>query len=155
MAMNEKTVEILNDLIQINYDRVRGYEKAAEETNSSDADLRALFTDFANDSRGFAAELSSLVKGLGGEPSSDSTQRGKIYRAWMDVKAVVTGSNRKAILGSCEYGEDAAQRAYERALEDSEELPADIRQEITSQKDKLRQGHDRVKAMRDSQEAHH
>lgn len=151
MGMNEKTIEILNDLVQINHDRVRGYEKAAEETNSSDADLRALFTDFANESRGYAAELSSLVKNLGGEPATDSTQRGKIYRAWMDMKAVVTGSNRKAILGSCEYGEDAAQKQYERALEESEHLPADIRQIITDQKAKLRQGHDRVKAMRDSQ----
>lgn len=153
MAMNEKTVEILNDLIQINHDRVRGYEKAAEETNSDDADLRALFTDFANESRGYASELSSLVTTLGGEPATDSTQRGKIYRAWMDMKAVITGSNRKAILGSCEYGEDAAQRQYERALEDSEDLPADVRQVIVSQKDKLRQGHDRVKAMRDTQSA--
>jgi uncharacterized protein (TIGR02284 family) len=153
MAMNEKTIEILNDLIQINHDRVRGYEKAAEETNSSDADLRALFTDFANESRGYAAELSSLVKNLGGDPATDSTQRGKIYRAWMDMKAVITGSNRKAILGSCEYGEDAAQKQYERALEDSENLPADIRQVVTDQKAKLRMGHDRVKAMRDSQTA--
>jgi uncharacterized protein (TIGR02284 family) len=153
MAMNEKTVEILNDLVQINHDRVRGYEKAADETNSDDADLRALFTDFANESRQYAAELSELVKNLGGEPATDSTQRGKIYRAWMDMKAVVTGSNRKAILGSCEYGEDAAQRQYERALEDSEDLPAEIRQVVQNQKDKLRQGHDRVKAMRDSQHA--
>ena len=151
--MNEKTVEILNDLVQINHDRVRGYEKAAEETNSDDADLRALFTDFANDSRSYAAELSELVRNLGGEPATDSTQRGKIYRAWMDMKAVVTGSNRKAILGSCEYGEDAAQRQYERALENEEDLPAEIRQVVVSQKDKLRQGHDRVKAMRDSQHA--
>ena len=153
MAMNEKTVEILNDLVQINHDRVRGYEKAAEETNSDDADLRALFTDFANESRQYAAELSGLVTNLGGEPATDSTQRGKIYRAWMDMKAVVTGSNRKAILGSCEYGEDAAQRQYERALEDSEDLPTEIRQVIQNQKDKLRVGHDRVKAMRDSQHA--
>jgi uncharacterized protein (TIGR02284 family) len=69
------------------------------------------------------------------------------------MKAVVTGSNRKAILGSCEYGEDAAQKQYERALEDSEDLPTEIRQVVQNQKDKLRVGHDRVKAMRDSQHA--
>lgn len=153
MALNEKTTEILNDLIRINHDRVRGYEKAAEETNSDDADLRALFTDFSNDSRQYATDLTNLVRNLGGEPATDSTQRGKIYRAWMDMKAVVTGSDRKAILGSCEYGEDAAQRQYERALEDAEDLPAEIRQVIVQQKEKLKQGHDRVKAMRDSQHA--
>jgi len=153
MATNEKTVEVLNDLIEINYDRVRGYEKAADETNTKDADLRSLFTDFANESRRYANELSSIVRSLGEEPATDTTKRGKIYRAWMDVKAVITGSSRKAILDSCEYGEDAAQRAYERALESDAEIAADVRQVIMEQKQNLRKGHDRVKSMRDAQTA--
>ena len=84
MAINEKTAEVLNDLIEINYDRVRGYEKAADETNAKDADLRSLFTDFANESRRYANELSTLVRSLGAEPSTDSTKRGKVYRACSD-----------------------------------------------------------------------
>ena len=32
MTLNEKTAEILNDLIEINNDRVRGYERASKET---------------------------------------------------------------------------------------------------------------------------
>lgn len=151
MAINEKTAEVLNDLIEINYDRVRGYEKAADETNAKDADLRSLFTDFANESRRYANELSTLVRSLGAEPSTDSTKRGKVYRAWMDVKAVITGSDRKGILGSCEYGEDAAQRAYDQALNSDAEIPADIRQVIMEQKTNLKKGHDRVKKMRDTQ----
>ena len=153
MAVNDKTIEVLNDLIQINNDRVRGYEKAADETNSSDADLRTLFTDFANESRGYASELTALVSSLGAEPAEDTTIKGKVYRAWMDVKAVVTGSNRKAILGSCEFGEDAAQTAYKQALESDAELPAEIRQLLVDQQQKLKKGHDRVKNMRDSQTA--
>ena len=153
MVFNEKTAEILNDLVEINYDRVRGYEKAADETNTKDADLRSLFTDFSNESRGYANELSALVSSMGKEPSTDSTQRGKIYRAWMDVKAAITGSDRKAILASCEFGEDAAQRAYDKALENVEDLPADIRDVIRKQKENLKKGHDRVKQMRDTQKA--
>ena len=153
MAVNDKTIEVLNDLIQINNDRVRGYEKAADETNSSDADLRTLFTDFANESRGYASELTALVSSLGAEPAEDTTIKGKVYRAWMDVKAVVTGSNRKAILGSCEFGEDAAQTAYKQALESDAELPAEIRQLLVDQQQKLKKGHDRVRNMRDSQTA--
>ena len=153
MAVNDKTIEVLNDLIQINNDRVRGYEKAADETNSSDADLRTLFTDFANESRGYASELTALVSSLGAEPAEDTTIKGKVYRAWMDVKAVVTGSNRKAILGSCEFGEDAAQTAYKQALESDAELPPEIRQLLVDQQQKLKKGHDRVRNMRDSQTA--
>jgi uncharacterized protein (TIGR02284 family) len=153
MAINEKTAEVLNDLVEINNDRVVGYEKAADETNSKDADLRALFTGFANESRKYATELSSLVRSLGEEPATDTTKRGKIYRAWMDLKAVVTGSSRKAILDSCEYGEDAAQRAYDRALESDAEFTPDIRQIILNQKENLKKGHDKVKNMRDKQTA--
>ena len=32
MTTNENLVEVLNDLVQINNDRIEGYEKAAEET---------------------------------------------------------------------------------------------------------------------------
>ena len=153
MVTNEKTIEVLNDLVEINYDRVRGYEKAVDETNAKDADLRTLFSDFANESRNYANELSTLVTSLGGTPSTGTTARGKIYRAWMDIKAVITGSDRKAILASCEFGEDAAQKAYDQALSSDADLPVDIRQVIMKQKQNLKKGHDRVKKMRDTQTA--
>jgi len=151
--VNEKTAEVLNDLVQINNDRIEGYQKAADETKSEDSDLRSLFNDMASESRQYVAELSQCVSSSGEEPAHDTTIRGKIYRAWMDVKATFTGKNRKAILASCEYGEDAAQRAYDTALSTDAELPTDIRQMIMDQKTKLRRSHDRIKALRDSQPA--
>ena len=41
---------------------------------------------------------------------------GKIYRTWMDVKAAFARKERLSVLEACEFGEDAAQRAYEAAL---------------------------------------
>jgi uncharacterized protein (TIGR02284 family) len=152
-TVNEKTAEVLNDLVQINNDRIEGYQRAANETKSEDADLRALFNDMASESRQYVTELSQCVRLNGDEPAHDTTMRGKIYRAWMDVKATFTGKNRKAILASCEYGEDAAQRAYDSALSTDAELPTDTRQLIMDQKTKLRRSHDRIKALRDSQPA--
>src|SRR6186997_1140060 len=84
MKTNEKTSEVLNDLIQINNDRVEGYEKAANETDIKDVDLRSLFSEFASDSRRYANELAKYVVT---EPAVGTTVRGKIYRVWMDVKA--------------------------------------------------------------------
>lgn len=152
METNEKNAEILNDLVEINNDRVRGYEKAVAETQTEDADLRELFISMANESKGYLAELKPMVQQNGAEVEEGTTARGKIYRVWMDVKAVITGHNRKAILDSCEYGEDAAQRAYSSAL-DAEELSADVRKLITEQKAKLKRSHDKIKAMRDTQSA--
>lgn len=150
---NEQTAEVLNDLIEINNDRIVGYERAAKETSPEDADLRAIFTSMASESRTYVSELSNHVQRKGEEPADGTTIKGKIYRAWMDVKATFTGKDRKSILASCEFGEDAAQRAYETALGTDAELSTEVRQLITEQKAKLRKSHDSVKAMRDSQPA--
>jgi uncharacterized protein (TIGR02284 family) len=152
MKTNEKTSEVLNDLIQINNDRVAGYEKAANETNVKDVDLRTIFSELAADSRRYANELAKYVT-ITNEPAEGTTFRGKIYRVWMDVKATFSGKDRKAILASCEFGEDAAQRAYDAALASDADLPVEIRQLIMDQKTSLKKSHDRIKRMRDIQPA--
>ena len=68
MSTNEKLTEVLNDLIQINNDRVTGYEKASDEAKSIDVDLQATFNKMANESRKYVAELTNEVQRLGGEP---------------------------------------------------------------------------------------
>jgi uncharacterized protein (TIGR02284 family) len=149
MAQNENLIEVLNDLIRINNDRTAGYQRASDEARDMDVDLQAMFNRMADESRQYATELTAEVGRLGGDPATGTTASGKIYRAWMDVKATFTGKDRKAILASCEYGEDAAQRAYEDALASDAELPANIRQVITNQKAALKSSHDMVKKYRD------
>jgi len=149
MASNENVVEVLNDLIQINNDRIEGYQRAANELEAEDVDLKGIFNKMENESRGYLSELTQEVVKLGGEPSTGTTASGKIYRAWMDVKATFTGKDRKAILASCEFGEDAAQKAYEAALSSDESLPMEIRQLIANQKASLKTSHDVIKQYRD------
>ena len=141
--------EILNDLIQINNDRVAGYEKAIEELQSEDADLKALFVKMIGESHNYKMALATEVQALGEDAETGTTNSGKIYRAWMDVKAIFTGHDRKTILNNCEFGEDAAQRAYKMALEE-DGISADLRALITEQKASLRTSHDEIKALRDS-----
>jgi uncharacterized protein (TIGR02284 family) len=151
---NEKLTEVLNDLIKINNDRVAGYEKAIESTEGIDVDLKAVFHKMAEDSRKYASVLKSEVMKLGGEAETEgTTNSGKIYRVWMDIKATFTGKDRLAVLENCEYGEDAAQKAYTDALASDAEIPADIRQTITDQKSSLRTAHDLIKKYRDMQRA--
>ncbi|MGF1924296.1 MAG: PA2169 family four-helix-bundle protein [Bacteroidia bacterium] len=150
--METKTVnaEILNDLIQINNDRVAGYEKAIKELRSEDSDLKSLFVKMIGESHGHKMALATEVQTFGEEIETGTTNSGKIYRAWMDVKAVFTGHDRKTILNNCEFGEDAAQRAYKMAL-DEDGLSGNLRQLITEQKAELRVSHDEIKALRDAQ----
>jgi uncharacterized protein (TIGR02284 family) len=138
--------ETVKDLVRINNDRSTGYSKAA--TQAKDEDLQALFSQLSQQSRQFSNELRSLVNVGDKDITDETTTAGKIYRTWMDVKATFSGGNRKSVLAACEFGEDAAQKAYRDALKD-EELTPDIRALIESQKSILLQAHDKVKMMRD------
>jgi uncharacterized protein (TIGR02284 family) len=152
MAQNENVTEVLNDLIRINNDRTEGYTKAIVDARDIDVDLQGIFKRMAEQSRQYAAELTAEVARLGGEPATGTTGSGKIYRAWMDVKAVFTGKDRHSLLASCEFGEDAAQRAYDAALATDANLATEIRQLITTQKSALKTSHDLIKKYRDMHE---
>lgn len=153
MERNERTIEVLNDLIRINNDRIEGYEKAVNKTNETDLDLRTVFSRMAQESRKYANELTAQVRRLGGDPASGTTSSGKIYRVWMDVKSAVSSSERKSVLEECEYGEDAAQKAYEKALDTDNDLPADVRSLIQEEKMNLKNSHDTIRNYRDRQRA--
>ena len=153
MATNDKLVEVLNDLVEINNDRITGYEKAVDETKDLDIDLQGIFHKMADESRGYKAELAQEVSRLGGQTAEGTTNLGKIYRVWMDVKATFTGHDRQSVLESCEFGEDAAQKAYRDALASDAEMNADTRQLITSQQASLKTSHDMIKKFRDAHKA--
>lgn len=150
MDTKENAVEVLNDLIEINNDRIAGYERAIEETEMEDSDLKSIFAQMATESRQYKQELANLVSTLGGDIETGTTASGKIYRAWMDVKATFSGNSRKSILENCEFGEDAAQKAYRTALQD-EDLPASLRELVMRQQQALKLSHDKIKMMRDAQ----
>lgn len=152
---NEKIVGILNDLVRINQDRIVGYEKANEELKDEDADLHTLFNRYLSESRQYSQELTQEVSRLGGEPADGTTNSGKIYRVWMDLKAVVSGHDRQTVLNNCEFGEDAAQKAYDTALNSDVDFESSLRDLIVRQKAALKVGHDEVKRLRDMHKAMH
>ncbi|MEP6737426.1 MAG: PA2169 family four-helix-bundle protein [Chryseolinea sp.] len=150
---NSDIIDVLNDLIRINRDRIVGYEKASENLEEGDAILRTLFNQLSEESEKLKEELSGQVVVLGGEPAEDTTTSGKIYRAWMEVKDTFASDDAKSALEACEYGEDAAQKAYAEALEDSTNFPKNIREMIKDQKGLLKISHDLVRNKRDDYEA--
>lgn len=146
---NQKSIDVLNTLIEINNDRIEGYETAAKETDETD--LKALFAQLAQTSHECRAELVDEVTALGGKPDEGTKVSGKFFRVWMDVKAALTGKDRKAILNSCEYGEDHAVDTYKKVLEnDAEELTSDQIAMIEEQYALIKADHDTVKSLRDS-----
>jgi uncharacterized protein (TIGR02284 family) len=144
---NEKAIKVLNNLIETNLDRIKGYETAAED--SDDAEIKNLCNSYASQSRGFKVALESLVKELGGEPKESSSGLGAVYRAWMKIKHSASDS-KKSVLSSCEFGEDAAVKSYQEVLEETNDLPQNVVALIQSQNNEIVRAHDKIKSMRDA-----
>jgi uncharacterized protein (TIGR02284 family) len=146
---NEKTIEVLNKLIIINNDRIEGYETAAKETEENE--LKSLFARFIGTSERCKQELIREVNLLGGVVAEGTKVTGKFFRVWMDVRAAITGKDRLNILGSCEYGEDAARETYEEALKNNlEYLNVAHQSLITTQKQLLQADRNHVKMLSDA-----
>lgn len=148
----ETTIEILNDLIAINNDRVEGYEKAVKELEGKDPELNMLFNNNAAQSRGYSEKLRQHVKELGGDAETGTTNRGKVYRVWMDIRSSIASDKTISALNLCEFGEDAAQKAYEDALKDQKEVEPAVYRVIMDQKASLKDAHDHIKVLRDKRE---
>ena len=147
---NENVIEVLNDLILINNDRVDGYAKAIGEVRGKDQTLDDLFEKMAMQSRHYKAALTEEVSVLGGKPVTDgTTNSGKVYRVWMDIKAAFSINDATSSLEQCEYGEDAAQKAYHEAL-DIKGMPAFLHELILKQQMELKESHDLIKVKRDT-----
>jgi uncharacterized protein (TIGR02284 family) len=144
----KETIEVLNDLIQINNDRITGYERAIRETKQEDEDLKILYATMIAESHRNKIVLASEVQALGAEIDQRTTARGKIYRAWMEVRAIFTGNSRHTILVNCGAVEDSTQRAYYSALE-HEALPAYIRELLVRQEEALRSNQEEIRTLRD------
>ena len=144
----EKAIRILNGLIQINNDRIEGYQRAMDDTDESD--LKLLFNEFSITSRRLNDELVDSVENMDGDPIEGTSTSGKLFRIWMDVKSSLANKDRAAILNSCEFGEDWAVKAYEEVMQnESEFLTMDQNEMIRNQFTIIKNDHDTIKELRD------
>ena len=141
----DKSLDVLNELIVINNDRIEGYETASKETDENE--LKTLFAGFIATSEKCKQELVQQVLNLGGTPEEGTRITGKFFRTWMDVKAALTNKDRKAILKSCEYGEDVAIETYDKALSDSSGISSSAYQLIETQHMLIKNDHNRVNSL--------
>lgn len=142
-----KVIEVLHDLIRINKDRTERYERAMDELSDNSADITETFLEMARKSQVFKNELSGIVLRLGGPPEGNARGKGKVYKLWSDLRS---GGSNKSVLESCEFGEDAALKAYDEALEAGIKYPEEIRKIILNQRELLEDSHETVKQYRDT-----
>ncbi len=143
---DESTVNSLQNLLSTNIDSQRGFEEAAETTK--DPALKTLFRDFSQRRAHNAAELRQAISAAGVEPTNSGSVAGTLHRWWIDAKQALSGKDAESILSEAERGEDSIKSHYEKALEIVREPGA--RSVVERQFSNVREGHDRVKALRDA-----
>jgi uncharacterized protein (TIGR02284 family) len=149
METIEKTVEVLNDLIEINNDRIAGFAHAAKELSDGDLDVKAFFQTLREESRRNVQELGQIINDYGGETEMGFSASGTLHRMWLDVKATFSGHDRKSVLEECERGEDAIKKAYGQALTPENELPPEAATVIANQQAGIITAHNQIKTLRD------
>jgi len=142
---NDEVISTLNDLIETSKDGEEGFRTCA--ANASDPQLKTFFSNRAQSCAAAVIELQDLVRAYGGNPETSGGLGGAIHRRWVDLKALVTGKDDKAVLQECERGEDVAVASYRRSLEKN--LPVEVRALVERQYQGVLQNHDQVKSLRD------
>jgi uncharacterized protein (TIGR02284 family) len=145
-ALDDRTVDHLQDLLSINIDSQRGFEEAADTTK--EPQLKTLFRDFSQRRAHNAAELRQVITSAGREPTNSGSFSGTLHRWWIDAKQTLTGKDPKSILNEAERGEDSIKNEYENVIKDVKD--ASVLDVVERQYSNVREGHDRVKALRDS-----
>jgi uncharacterized protein (TIGR02284 family) len=140
---------ILKTLTSTLNDSINGYRESAEKVESQE--FREMFNDFARQREQASTELKAEVRRLGGSPDEDGSALGSLHQAWLDLKAAVTSRDDKAIINEVERGEDYLKEKFETALAD-DNLGTECRTVIERAYQSVREGHDRMSALKHSLE---
>jgi uncharacterized protein (TIGR02284 family) len=149
-GQNKKIINVLDDLIRINIDRITAYEKASHVEITPEQEIREVFYRLATDSRAYVNTLHAEVIKLGGAPVTQSTISGKIYLYWLDGKHSFEGSDTPSRLDACMASEEAIQKAYGQALAEQTDIPERIYQLIENQLWALERAHRQLADLHES-----
>lgn len=146
--INDNTVNVLNDLVQISEDGKKGFTEAAEGVTAPE--LKIVFHQRSLDCGIAVVELQALVNTLGGTPKDSGTIAGAAHRGWTKVKTTVGDANL-GMLEEIERAEDTAKAAYTKAL--NAKLPPEVRTVVQRQHDGAVRNHDQIRDLRNSYKA--
>jgi uncharacterized protein (TIGR02284 family) len=117
MNLPGKSINWLQDLIQVNIDSRDGFKDAAEHLKENHSTLEAMFRRLSNERADQADELQAMVAHNATTPTKSGSVSAAAHRAWMDMRSAL-GGGEPAILSEAERGEDHIKAKYEEAIAD-------------------------------------
>ncbi len=135
----DRMIDIMNELVQLNNERVECYQDALKETKNEG--LQKVFNNIIGESQKFSEDLSKEITNLGG--SIENVPKIKqIVKDWTSRKSHVRSADE--VMTSCQEREDAILESYQEIIR-SNNLSEDIKSLILSQKERLELSNDKVK----------
>lgn len=145
MADTDHDISTLNSLIATTLDSVDGYTEAAKDAENGG--YGQLFIARATERRAVVSDLQAEVSRLGGTPEDDGTILAGAHRAFLNLKASVTGQDDAAIVNEVERGEDHIKAKFEEALKD-DKLSPETRTVVESAFQSVKSGHDQMRDLK-------
>ncbi len=143
-SLNEESLKMVQELIQVNVDSREGFQKVAEKTE--DITVANLFHVLAKERDAQATELSEFVTANGESPDDSGTFSAAAHRTLIDVRAAL-GGDATVMLIEAEKGEDVIKEKYEEALKcEPGSAMSDV---LHRQYAAVKAAHDRVRDLRD------
>lgn len=148
LLSDQKHIELLNNLIIINNERMDGFNFAAQETGA--VVLKVLFSRLFETSIVCKHELVNEVYKLGGEPAEGISASTEVHLAWEDVKNAIADKNHLKLLKSCEKEEATVIRSYTMVIQTEDEHLTSQHQQLFYRHHKLiHEDHTKVKNLLD------
>jgi len=146
LSLSQETLGEMQDLVQVNIDSYNGFLEAAEKIE--DEKIAQLFRQYASQRSAQAAELKGLLGANGEQPAEKGSMAAAVHRAWIDVKAAVTGGGVHAVLAEAERGEDHIKHMYEDTIKKTS--GSAVNDVLHRQYKDVKSAHDQVRDLRDA-----
>lgn len=149
---DEQTVQMLNELIQLNKDSAKGFKRAAAEMKDVEDPERAQRLEALVEKRAqIVDDLQKAVADLGRTPGREGSATDAIKRGWLNIKAAMTiehGKTKKVILHDRLEQEVSVLEAYRSALDN--DLPSDVHTLLEKQRSAIVEQRERLSSLKET-----
>lgn len=114
---NKNNVEVLQAIIEKNYDARKGYRKAMMDVQNPE--LKNFMQQQARQRSGFTTAIDQEIRNLGTAPKENGSMAATLHRAWIDIKTKVVGNADETIIEEVIRGEKAKVKEYKVALKNN------------------------------------
>jgi len=147
-ANHKDTINVLQAIIEKNYDAEKGYKKAMQDAKNPA--LKGFLQEQAARRSRFATAIDQKLHQLGETPKQSGSVTGTLHRAWIDIKSSVAGNDDEAVLEEVIRGEKASVDEYQEVLK-KHQLSPEITQELQTQLGDIQGTLNKVKRLEDIQ----